>query len=99
MNKKLPISTDYIQQADIASQVRFSVFGRESMVRTFMSLVSEYPSRCLADDTNNIAPNNFSPKNIVPNNTSAKQRYAFPTLMQAPVPLITGLLNCVWRDS
>ena len=96
MNKKLPISTDYIQQAVMANQVRFSVFGRESMVRTFMSLVSEYPSRCLADDTNSIAPNNFSPKNIVPNNTSAKQWYSFPILLQAPVALMLGLLNCVW---
>jgi hypothetical protein len=48
MNKKLPISTDYIQQADMKSQIRFSVFGRKSTVRTFMGLVSEYPSRCYA---------------------------------------------------
>ena len=96
MNKKLPISTDSIQQADMKSQVWLSVFGRESTVRTFMSLVSEYPSRCLADDTNNIVPNNFSPNNTVPNSTSAKQCYAFPILMQTQVTLKEGLLNCVW---
>ena len=95
-NNNTPISTDYIQQADIISEVRYSVSYRESMVSNHLRLVGEYPSRCLADDTNNIAPNNFSPKNIVPNNTSAKQWYSFPILLQASVALLLGLLNCVW---
>ena len=90
MNKKLPISTDPIQQADITGEVRLSVSCRESMVKNRVGLVSEYPSRCLADDTNNIVPNN-----TVPNSTSAKHCYAFPILMQTPVTFKEGLLNCV----
>ena len=96
MNKNLPISTEYIQQAVKRGRGRHFVSCRESTVRTCMGLVSEYSSMCLADDTNSFVTNNNLPKNIVPNNKSAKQCYSFPILMQAPGTFMLGLLNCVW---
>ena len=88
-NNKTPISTDYILQAIRMKIVRFSVSCRESMVQDLIGLVSEYPSRCLADDTNN----------IVPNNTSAMQYLSFPNLLRSSVTLMKGLTDCFWGDS
>jgi hypothetical protein len=54
-NNNTLISTDYIQQADIFSEVRYSVSCRESMMGKLLGLVSEYPSRCLAADKQHCA--------------------------------------------
>ena len=60
---------------------------RASMVENRFGLVGEYPYGCLAAD-----------KSTLRLNTSAKQCFFSPILVQTKVALNRGLHDCVWRN-
>ena len=80
------INTISIMQADRRGGVRFPGSCRASMVKNRFGLVGEYPSGCLAADNSTLRLN-----------TSTKQCFSSPILVQTKVALKGGLHDCVWR--